>query len=110
MQKYHDEPKQYKGYLKSALTVVTGTSSVPLVSSAARVANEFGYCLLAPALLSLVPGWRCSSVGRLSAVLNVLAITLLVTPPVKAWETAQLLPERFAQVFGTQTRVRHHLC
>ena len=27
MQKYHDEPKQYKGYLKSALTVL----SVPLL-------------------------------------------------------------------------------
>ena len=25
MQKYHDEPKQYKGYLKSALGIGTGT-------------------------------------------------------------------------------------
>ena len=92
----------------AALTIITGsTSSAPLVPSVSRVANEFGIYLLAPALLCLLPGWRGSSVGRISAVLNVFAITLLVMPPVRAWETGQLLPERFAQVFGTEARVRH---
>ena len=78
-----------------------------LVSVVSCFATEFGYCLVVPAMLSLMPGWRGSSAGRVSAVLNVFAIMLLVTPPARAWETAQVLPEGFARAFGTETRTRH---
>ena len=38
MQKYHDEPKQYKGYLKSALvgTAEPGTSPITINTAARR--------------------------------------------------------------------------
>ena len=31
MQKYHDEPKQYKGYLKSALATLVGAARKAIV-------------------------------------------------------------------------------
>ena len=38
MQKYHDEPKQYKGYLKSALARL-GISSATAIAAAAMRLN-----------------------------------------------------------------------
>ena len=78
-----------------------------LISAASRTATEFGYCLIIPSMLALLPRWRGSSAGRLSAVLNVLAIMLLATPPARAWETAQSLPESFVTALGSETRTRH---
>ena len=60
-----------------------------------------------PAMLSLMPGWRGSSAGRVSAVLNVFAIMLLVTPPARAWETAQVLPEGFARALVPKRAPEH---
>ncbi len=86
-----------------ALTLVSGfTGSVGLLSVASRVATEFGYCLVVPAILSLLPGWRGSTAGRLGAVLSMLAIMALVLPAARAWEAAQLLPERFTQALGSE--------
>ena len=94
--------------IAGALTLVTGfTWSVELFSIASRVATEFGYYLVVPAMLSLLPGWRGSFAGRFGALLNVLAIMALVLPSARAWEAAQPLPERFAQVLGGEIRARH---
>ena len=90
------------------LTLIdVSAGSKVLVSVVSRLVTEFGYCLVIPVMLSLMPGWLGSSAGRLSAVLNVFAVMLLAAPPARAWETAQLLPESFARAFGTETRTRH---
>ena len=96
------------GCAAGVLTLIPIPGSVgSLISAAARLATEFGYCLIVPSLLALLPRWRGASVGRLSAVLNVFAIMLLATPPARAWEAAQTLPERFVTVLGPETRARH---
>ena len=41
MQKYHDEPKQYKGYLKSALTM-----SIPTCTHSTTPASVRGMAVL----------------------------------------------------------------
>ena len=78
-----------------------------LVSGVSRIAAEFGYCLIIPSMIALLPRWRGSSAGRLTGVLNVFAIMLLATPPARAWETSQSLPERFLTALGPETRTRH---
>ena len=83
----------------------TGTGGP--ISPVSRIVTEFGYFLIIPSMIALQPRWRGSSAGRLSAVLNVLAIMLLATPPARAWETAQSLPERFVTALGPEAPTRH---
>ena len=40
MQKYHDEPKQYKGYLKSALVILRLSLCGPLERQTSPIQND----------------------------------------------------------------------
>ena len=99
------------GALGSAVGVLTliplSSGTGGLISGVSRLAAEFGYCLIIPSMIALLPRWRGSSAGRLTGVLNVFAIMLLVTPPARAWETSQSLPEMFVTALGPETRTRH---
>ena len=87
------------------IPISAGTGA--LISAVSRMAAEFGYCLIIPSMIALLPRLRGSSAGRLARVLNVVAIMLLATPPARAWETSQSLPERFVTALGPETRTRH---
>ena len=89
----------------SLIPISSGTGG--LISGVSRLAAEFGYCLIIPSMIALLPRWRGSSAGRLTGVLNVFAIMLLATPPARAWETSQSLPEMFVTALGPETRTRH---
>ena len=89
----------------SLIPISSGTGG--LISGVSRLAAEFGYCLIIPSMIALLPRWRRSSAGRLTGVLNVFAIMLLATPPARAWETSQSLPEMFVTALGPETRTRH---
>ena len=57
MQKYHDEPKQYKGYLKSALSRLTGCPFVDTRASGREVqmSNRGFMAVVAAAIVLMGP-------------------------------------------------------
>jgi acetyl esterase/lipase len=62
--------------------------------------TEWGYVLLALALLALLPGWRRSWGGRMAGVLGIGAALLALTPLLQATLVARELPAQLNHSFG----------
>src|SRR5437867_2285532 len=63
-------------------------------------ATEWGHMLAALALTSLLPGWRRSWSGRLSAALGLAAALLALAPLRSATRIASRLPTQLTEAFG----------
>jgi acetyl esterase/lipase len=63
-------------------------------------ATEFGYWLVLPALLPLLPGWRRTPAGAIGGLLGLIAAGLFAVPVVRATQVAGALPEQLSAAFG----------
>ena len=75
-----------------------------LVLPASVFATEFGYALIVITAMILLPGWRCSRVGRIGALLGVIGVVPMLIPVVGAIETGRELPDQFVARFGDKQR------
>lgn len=63
-------------------------------------ATEFGYWLVFPALLTVLPGWRKTPAGLAGGLLGLFAACLFVAPVARAMSVASDLPAQLTQAFG----------
>ncbi|MFQ5676689.1 MAG: alpha/beta fold hydrolase, partial [bacterium] len=62
--------------------------------------TEYGHVLAMLSLLVLLPGWRNSTAGRLSAVLGLIAAFVAMTSILRAVPINSRLPQQFEMAFG----------
>ena len=61
---------------------------------------ELGHYLALNSLLTWLPGWHRTRVGKVAATLGVLAFVLSISPLLRALPVATGLPDRLASAFG----------
>lgn len=85
-------------FLSSLLVVVPAPTYLAWELSVG--ATEWGHYLALIALLALLPGWRKSTIGKISAVLAAAAIVLALSSLVRATVVARSLPDELKAAFG----------
>lgn len=63
-------------------------------------ATEFGYWLVFPSVLTLLPGWRATRTATIGAALGVAAGVMFLAPVVRASSVAASLPAQMTRAFG----------
>ena len=95
------------GVLLLALAAMTALPAPhPVLWGASVAATEYGYWLAIAALLPIIPTRRQTVLGRVGAILSLIAIPLLVLPVYRARVAGAELQKAFDNEFGQTRRQR----
>ncbi|HEX2722840.1 MAG TPA: alpha/beta hydrolase [Gemmatimonadaceae bacterium] len=62
--------------------------------------TELGHLLALTALVTLLPGWRKTTIGKIAAVFGIWGLVLSISPLLRALPVAARLPEKLGAAFG----------